>query len=182
MSDVAAVTVEGLLALGLERERIPDYWLEQLVPEPVCDGEALVGMRAVDGSRPGWMRDGPDVRGVLRADVPRILARIATAQAGQTWALLDLIPRATQTPIDPEQWVYIGATRVGDTLELWFAAEGWYHYPQGYLRHEHDIVTIRAPITSSVLRAAVVDREEWLHTRAESSAAPPSRLRRDHDV
>lgn len=150
-----------LLTLRLHQERLPDHWLEDLEPED--PRAALSGVRRQDGGRPKWMKEGPEIRDRIRTALPEILAATAKAQEHEL-NLLALIPGSrSPSAVQVEGWTYEGVTRVGDTLELWFAAADWYAFSVGTLRMTYDILIVRAPLTNPHLRGAVLDRVEWLN-------------------
>jgi hypothetical protein len=171
MNGGEVITPEGLLEMGLTRERVLDHWMEDLAPEQPDDGGPLAWMTGRDGSRAKWMPEGPDIRHKLRAKVDEIREAVARIQAGNVMSLYELIPKPSNAAAENQDWEYVGVTRVGDTLELWFTAEAWFHVPAGTLKLHHDMAIVRCPLTNATLRDVVVDRVEFLNR--EPFVVPP---------
>lgn len=157
------------LAYDLRRESqeaLEETWLEQLDPEAL-DGETLAPMRS-GGRVPNWLRDEhADVQWLwsqLRDAAEEIAKEVADVQEkGDADNLLSLTPsnRNTVLGISTRDWRYVGLTRVGDRLELWFAGQGVLRSARGDLPGTGEIATLRVPLTSALLRKCVFDRVEW---------------------
>lgn len=148
----------GLLQLGLERERIQDHWLETLVSAESRDDTRLSWMIGRSG-RPGWMGpEGPDARQDLLERLDTIVANAARMQSGAIHRLFAFIPDRSSETFTNGPWWYRGASRHGDTLELWFAAEGMHVSAFGSHHVEYDIAVVRCPLTHPDLKAVLEDR------------------------
>lgn len=159
------VTLEELLGRWFEHWKIPDQWLEQLVPGE--EEGPLVWMTGKEG-RPRWMANAPDNRDKLRAEVDAILVTVARAQEGTVVDLhRNLLPTRSPETIQNMDWSYVGATRSGDALELWHKAEARFGTTHHHMRLTYDVAVIRAPLTNATLKAAVLDRDAWLKMRNE---------------
>lgn len=157
-----------LLGQNEQRHLLLDHWLEQL--DPQVEENSVAKMRAADGSVPGWMRP-PDLPcsylwQQMQTFAEQVKDAVAKLQArGVPDELLSLVPDGGNVVlgIDTGAWRYMGITRVGDVLELWFSSDGDVGVAgrEGGLTGAWEIGTLRVPLKSALLRKHVFDRIEW---------------------
>lgn len=154
-----------------QREALPDHWLEEL-DRYALDDELLAPMRR-DGEPATWMhRKEQDVEPLWRtlravADDVRAAA-VRVQESDDAEALLDLVPAASTDllGINLGDWRYVGLTRDGEWLELWFTVEMPVVHPRGLLPGACEIATLRIPLESRKLRKHVFDRVRWRTERS----------------
>ncbi len=158
-----------LLSQREQRHLLLDHWLEQLDPQG-DRGDVVAPMRASDGSIPGWMRP-PGLPSSylwqqMRGFADAVKVTVAKVQGREVAdELLALVPSGASEVlgIATGPWRYVGITRVGGELELWFSSDGDVGLAgrEGAIPGAWEIGTLRVPLTSALLREHVFDRIEW---------------------